>query len=122
NKISIYLNEADDDPILTITYFEKSNDSAERLMVDYPNPKQALRLLEHANSEWITLQSEKNTLSAEEKYIRLGKILWHLAIACPLVLGSAGTDEMLYHTLTQQLDLPLLPFKSSASWDIYAMF
>lgn len=45
-----------------------------------------------------------------------------MAIARPLKQGSAGTSELVYHTLCLLMDLPLIPILSPKAWDIQAMF
>jgi hypothetical protein len=71
---------------------------------------------------WEKIYSEKDTMSATDKYKGLATILWHLAIARPLMKGSAGTSELVYHTLCYMLNLPLLPILSPQAWDIKAFF
>lgn len=109
--------------IVSYEPFYKHDDRiAEVLTVRYPFSKEAKQLLKKADEIWQKTFSEKDNLSAEEKYKRLGKILWLLAFACPLEKGSAATSEMVFHLLCHKLGLPLLPIKSDKSWDIYALF
>lgn len=104
--------------VLTVLYYQKYD----AIIVDYPDLSTCKLLMEAANEIWLTLKAESNSLPDADKYYRLGLILWHLALARPLLFGSASVSEFSYHVLTAQLGLPFAAFGCADKvWDVWAM-
>lgn len=90
-----------------------------KLLIFHPTCPTLFKLFKLIDPLLVDLASEKHIAS---KYFIMGKIMWYLGQATPLLAGSKSTSDIFMYTLHELCKMELQPFKKGElMWDILAM-